>query len=252
MPTLPVLKPSVWAPITLLRDAAVAALPDVAVAIDEVVVANVVPAVRLHVVGVDRADDRRHVGLGVVVRRVACGARRPCARRARTAVGARRRLSFAPQSARVRIVGCERQARGAERQSRAPVRGARSRRSRAARCTAPRRAQLDDAPRTGPDRLGDRDARSRMDVLARGQRCPAPTSGRRRCGCGARRARCRFQRAPTRSNANGARTGAPPATGRLARRTSAAPATAGADSRSAPVRRMRRRCSHDRGEARER
>ena len=52
------------------RDAAVAALPDLPEAIDEVVVANVVPAVRLHVVGVDRAQDRRHLGLGVVVRRV--------------------------------------------------------------------------------------------------------------------------------------------------------------------------------------
>ena len=43
-----------------------------------------------------------------------------------------------------------------------------------------------------------------------------------------------LQRAPTRSNANGARTGALPATGRLARRTSAAPATAGAETAGAP------------------
>ena len=45
------------------RDPAVAALPDLAEAVDEVVVADVVPAVRLHVVGVDRAEDRWDVWL---------------------------------------------------------------------------------------------------------------------------------------------------------------------------------------------
>ena len=50
-----------------LVDAAVAALPDPAEPVDEEVVADVAPAAGLHVVGVDAAQDRRHLGLGVVV-----------------------------------------------------------------------------------------------------------------------------------------------------------------------------------------
>ena len=46
-PTEPVLKPSAWAPTTLRVDAAVAPLEDLAEAVDEEVVADVVPAVRL-------------------------------------------------------------------------------------------------------------------------------------------------------------------------------------------------------------
>ena len=153
------------------RDPAVAALPDVAVAIDEVVVANVVPAVRLHVVGVDRADDRRDVRLAVVVRgrRVvhedhAHGWRvqrwRAAEALVRAPVGAR-------QDRRLRV-----QARGAARQSglrsAAPVHEDRAQRVHGSRC-----AQLDDAARTGPHRLGDRDAGSRMYVLSCGQQLPA-------------------------------------------------------------------------------
>ena len=51
-------------------DASAAALVDAAVGVDQEVVANVVPAVRAHVVGVDRADDRGHVAGRVAVRRV--------------------------------------------------------------------------------------------------------------------------------------------------------------------------------------
>ncbi len=50
-----------------LVDAAVAALPDPAEPVDEEVVADVAPAAGLHVVGVDAAQDRRHLRLGVVV-----------------------------------------------------------------------------------------------------------------------------------------------------------------------------------------
>ena len=51
-------------------DAARTALVDAPVGVDEEVVANVVPAVRAHVVGVDRADDGRHVACRIAVRRV--------------------------------------------------------------------------------------------------------------------------------------------------------------------------------------
>ena len=50
-----------------LVDAAVAALPDPTEPVDQEVVADVAPPTGLHVVGVDAADDRRHLGLGVVV-----------------------------------------------------------------------------------------------------------------------------------------------------------------------------------------
>ena len=48
-------------------DAAVPALPDPAEPVDEVVVADVAPAAGLHVVGVDAAQERRHLGPRVVV-----------------------------------------------------------------------------------------------------------------------------------------------------------------------------------------
>ena len=50
-----------------LVDAAEATLPDPAEPVDEEVVADVAPAAGLHVVGVDAAQDRRDLGLGVVV-----------------------------------------------------------------------------------------------------------------------------------------------------------------------------------------
>src|SRR5438046_623775 len=50
-----------------LVDAAVAAFPDAAEAVDEEVVADVAPAVAVDVVGVDRPDDARHLRLRVAV-----------------------------------------------------------------------------------------------------------------------------------------------------------------------------------------
>ena len=67
MPVLPVLKPRTWAPITPLRDAAVPAFVDGAVAVDEEVVADVAPVQRLGVVGVDAADDGGSLRGGVAV-----------------------------------------------------------------------------------------------------------------------------------------------------------------------------------------
>ena len=85
MPTLPVLKPSRVRADHRAVDAAGAALEDAAVGVDEEVVADVVPAVRAHVVGVDRADDRRARRLARSRSACRCGARRPSAPRRRSA-----------------------------------------------------------------------------------------------------------------------------------------------------------------------
>ena len=67
MPVLPVLNPRTCAPIDAAGDAAVAALVDGPVAVDQEVVADVAPVERLGVVGVDAADDRRSLRGGVAV-----------------------------------------------------------------------------------------------------------------------------------------------------------------------------------------
>ena len=62
------MNPSACAPITGLVDPAVTAFEDLAVLVDEKVVADVVPAVPLHVVELDRANDRGRLRLRVRVR----------------------------------------------------------------------------------------------------------------------------------------------------------------------------------------
>src|ERR1043166_8449575 len=66
-PTVPVLNPSEWAPITLRSIPPAPPLVDRAEAVDKKVVADVVPAVRLHVVDLDPAHDRRRLPRGVRV-----------------------------------------------------------------------------------------------------------------------------------------------------------------------------------------
>ena len=68
MPTEPVLNPSACAPIDVALDAAVATLEHLPVLVDEEVVAKVVPAVSLHVVHLDRPNDRRRLRRRVRVR----------------------------------------------------------------------------------------------------------------------------------------------------------------------------------------
>ena len=103
MPNEPRLKPSACAP-TTFRSTPRTALVDGAEAVDEKVVADVVPAVPLDVVELDRADDRGRLA--------ACSCSfRPCGGRPRTAGCPRRRASAlriassASQPPRVTICG---------------------------------------------------------------------------------------------------------------------------------------------------
>ena len=154
------------------RDPAVAALPDLAEAVDEIVVADVVPAVRLHVVGVDRAEDRGHLARGVVVRRVGVVHEDHVHRGRVERVRPAHALVGAPLGAGVDDRGALATSAGASATWRRRARDCRRRRSRADRGSARSARSCTIRADAGPDRLCDGDAAARAHVLAGGERAP--------------------------------------------------------------------------------
>ena len=178
-------------------DASAAALVDAAVGVDQEVVANVVPAVRAHVVGVDRADDRGHVAWRVAVRRVGVmhedHAHRVGVARSRPA----HRLVRPPPGPR----DDGRLTRRRRRRPHGAQRAAAGRHERDVHPPGPARPHLEQPAAGEPDRLCVADRPAAVGLQPGPARPGARARARRTSTSAPGRA---AQRAPSRSNVNGA------------------------------------------------